>query len=117
MIATADSKVKSKIWEKINIERIIEDLIEGPVFPNKVRRRWPAIILAANRTAKVPGRIIFLIVSIKTINGIRIEGVPWGTKWANICWVWLIQPLSIKVTQRGNERARVIAICLDLVNT
>ena len=53
---------------------------EGPVFPNKVKRRCPAIILAASRTARVPGRIIFLTVSIRTINGIRAPGVPNGTK-------------------------------------
>lgn len=60
----------------------------GPVFPNNVINRWPAIILAANRIAKVPGRMIFLIVSITTIKGIRTGGVPWGTKWANM-WVEL----------------------------
>lgn len=50
--------------------------MEGPVFPSKVSRRCPAIIFAAKRTASVPGRIIFLIVSIKTIKGIRTKGVP-----------------------------------------
>ena len=35
-----------------------------------------AIILVANRTANVPGRIIFLIVSIHTINDIEIGSVP-----------------------------------------
>lgn len=52
----------------------------GPVFPRRVINKCPAIILAANRTAKVPGRITLLIVSIHTINGIRTAGVPWGTK-------------------------------------
>lgn len=46
------------------------------MFPINVRSKWPAIIFAVNRTAKVPGRIVFLIVSIQTINGMRIEGVP-----------------------------------------
>ena len=50
------------------------------MFPNKVNRRCPAIILAERRTAKVPGRIIFLMVSIITMKGIKTEGVPWGTK-------------------------------------
>lgn len=117
MIATADSRVSRRIWEKTRIDKRREDVIEGPVLPNKVNSKWPAIILAASRTAKVPGRIIFLIVSINTINGIRTDGVPCGTKWANICWVWLIHPLTIKVTHKGNERAKVIAMCLDLVNT
>lgn len=94
-----------------------DDVIVGPVLPSRVNSRWPAIILAANRTAKVPGRIMLLIVSINTMNGIRTGGVPWGTKWANMCCVWLIHPLTIRVTQRGRDNARVIAICLDLVNT
>lgn len=45
-----------------------------PVFPNKVISRCPAIMFADSRIAKVPGRIIFLIVSIHTINGIRTGG-------------------------------------------
>ena len=74
-------------------------------------------MFAANRTAKVPGRIIFLIVSISTINGIRIKGVPWGTKWANICWVWFNHPNIINVIQRGKDKDKVITIWLDLVKT
>lgn len=56
--------------DTINIER------ELPVLPKSVSKRWPAIILADNRTASVPGRIIFLIVSINTIKGINTGGVP-----------------------------------------
>jgi hypothetical protein len=37
-------------------------------------------MLAANRTAKAPGRIKFLNVSITTIKGINAAGVPKGTK-------------------------------------
>ena len=55
------------------------------MFPRRVRRRCPAIILAASRTARVPGRMTFLTVSIMTINGIRALWVPLGTKCANIC--------------------------------
>ena len=40
-------------------------------------------MLAANRTLKVRGRIKFLTISIKTINGTRGRGVPSGTKWAS----------------------------------
>lgn len=54
--------------------------IDGPVFPIKVINKCPAIMLAESRTANVPGRIIFLMVSIHTINGINTGGVPWGTK-------------------------------------
>lgn len=87
------------------------------MFPKSVRSKWPAIIFAASRTAKVPGRIIFLTVSIKTINGARVFGVPRGTKWANICLVWLNHPYTINETQKGSAKERVIAKCLVLVNT
>lgn len=63
---------------------MVNRFIEGPVFPKSVIRRWPAIILADRRIARVPGRIRFLIVSIKTINGIRTGGVPCGTRWASM---------------------------------
>lgn len=91
MIATADSKVSKRICVINSNDTIIVDK-DGPVFPNKVINKCPAIIFAANRTAKVPGRIIFLIVSIHTIKGISTGGVPWGTKWANIWFVWFNHP-------------------------
>lgn len=78
-MATADSKTKSKICTIIKILTKIVGIV-GPVFPSNVINKWPAIILAERRTAKVPGRIIFLIVSIQTINGIKTGGVPCGTK-------------------------------------
>lgn len=56
-------------------------LINNPEEPSRVKSKWPAIMLAVNRIAKVRGRIINLIDSIKTIKGIRIGGVPWGVKW------------------------------------
>lgn len=76
----------------INSKLIIINLIELPVLPKSVRRRWPAIIFAVRRIANVPGRITFLIVSMHTIKGISTGGVPWGTKCANICIVLLIHP-------------------------
>jgi hypothetical protein len=83
---------------------------EFPVLPNKVSKRCPAIIFAESRTAKVPGRITFLIVSIRTINGIRTDGVPCGTKWANICFVLLIHPNIINLSHKGSAKERVIVI-------
>jgi hypothetical protein len=41
-------------------------------------------MFAVSRTANVPGRMMFLIVSIQTINGIRGVGVPCGTKCSNM---------------------------------
>lgn len=66
--------------------------IFGPWLPRRVKRRCPAIILAANRIANVPGRIMLLMVSIHTMKDIRATGVPWGTRWANIWLVWFIHP-------------------------
>lgn len=113
---TADSRTKRAIWAPI--KKITRKWgRELPVFPNKVNNKWPAIIFAASRTAKVPGRITFLIVSIQTINGINTAGVPCGTKCANMCWVWLIHPYNIKDNQRGRARLKVKTKWLDLVNT
>lgn len=47
-----------------------------PVVPSRESSRCPAIILAVSRTANVMGRIIKLIDSIITMNGIRGAGVP-----------------------------------------
>jgi hypothetical protein len=64
------------------IKRIIKRKLEsiGPFEESSVINKCPAIIFAVNRTARVPGRIKFLIVSINTIKGIRIGGVPLGIK-------------------------------------
>ena len=51
-------------------------LIDGPLFPSRANNKCPAIIFAVRRTANVPGRIRLLIVSIITINGISMFGVP-----------------------------------------
>ena len=43
-----------------------DDDKNGPVFPSQVNNKRPAIIFTANCTVDIPGRIIFLIVSIYT---------------------------------------------------
>lgn len=88
---TADSRISNNICIIINTHNNLI-LIDGPVFPINVISKCPAIIFADNRTANVPGRIIFLIVSIHTINGISTAGVPWGTRCASMCVVLLIHP-------------------------
>ena len=85
------------------------------MFPSKVNSKCPAIILAESRTAKVPGRIMLLIVSINTIKGIKTGGVPCGTRWVNMCFVLLIHPKNIKLSQRGRAKERVNVIWLVLV--
>jgi len=60
--------------------RIIILLIDCPEDPKRDRSKWPAIIFAVRRIDRVNGRIINLIDSIITINGIKINGVPCGVK-------------------------------------
>lgn len=74
-----------KINTKDELKNVICDLMRDII-------KWPAVILAINRTAKVKGRIILLINSIKTMNIIRLNGVPLGIKWDNMFFVFLIQP-------------------------
>lgn len=114
MIATADSN-NSKIICVINRRLIIIKDKEFPEFPRRVKSRCPAIMLAVSRIAKVPGRIKLLIDSIQTIKGINTLGVPWGIKWANICWVWLNQPKIIKDNQSGKDNVNVKVKWLVLV--
>ena len=51
------------------------------IHTNEINK-WPATILAANRTERVIGRIKTLTNSITTISAINPNGVPKGTKWA-----------------------------------
>lgn len=90
-------------------------LIDGPLFPSSVSNRCPAIMFAVRRTASVPGRIRLLIVSITTINGISMVGVPCGTRCSNIWFVFLIHPNSINLTHSGRASVSVSVRCLVLV--
>lgn len=112
--ATATSNINNKINLIIKIIIIIIDTL-GPWEPNNVNNKWPATILAANRIDKVIGRIIFLTVSIITIIGIKNEGVPKGTRWANNLLYWKIIENNIVPNQIGKARTNVIDKCLVLV--
>ena len=80
---TAHSRV-ANIMSPDNKRTKIDREREGACPAIKANRRCPAIMLAANRTERVSGRIILLVISIKTIKGINTGGVPRGTKWASI---------------------------------
>jgi hypothetical protein len=112
--ATATSNINSKINLIIKIIITIIDTL-GPWEPNNVSNKWPATILAASRIDKVIGRIIFLTVSIITIIGIKNEGVPKGTRWANNLLYWKIIENNIVPNQIGKARTNVIDKCLVLV--
>lgn len=62
--------------------------------------------------ARVNGRIVLLILSINTINGINAIGVLWGTKWANISLLNLIHPNIIIPSHKGIANDNEIDICL-----
>lgn len=63
-------------------------------------------MFAVNRTAKAIGRIIFLVISIITINGIRTFGVPEGTRCLSVVLVNLIQKNTIIDIQIGSASDR-----------
>ena len=112
--ATATSNINNKINLIIKIIMIIIETL-GPWDPNSVNNKCPATILAASRIDKVKGRITFLTVSIITIIGIKNDGVPKGTKWANNLLYWKIIENNIVPNQIGNANTRVIDKCLVLV--
>jgi hypothetical protein len=83
MIATAASRIRRRICAVISTVSSV-CLIDGPLLPSKVSSRCPAIMFAVNRTASVPGRMTLLIVSMITMNGINMDGVPCGTRCSNM---------------------------------
>lgn len=95
----------------IKVRRII--LIFCPDDPNNDSRRWPATMLAVSRIERVIGRIINLINSIITINGIKIVGVFEGVRWVNMCLEKLIQPNNMILIHRINDRDIQNLIWLD----
>ena len=70
--------------------------------------KCPAIMLAVNRTHNVMGRIRFLVISIITMNGMRYEGVLWGTKWESIFFVIFNHPRKLTDNHIIMERGKVI---------
>lgn len=113
--ATAHSRSIRRDWEIIIIGNMIIILFIV-WFPNKVKRRWPAIIFAAKRTERVIGRIIFLTSSIMTIKGIKAGGVPIGTKWAKNEVKLFTKLKIIKLSHKGRAKVKVIARWLVAVN-
>lgn len=70
--------------------------------------RWPAVILAVNRTAKAIGWINKLIVSIIISIGVKGIGVPCGRKWARADFVLLRNPRITAPAQSGIAIPRFI---------
>lgn len=83
--------------------------------PNKDSNKWPAIMFADSRIANVKGRIINLIDSIITINGINIKGVPWGVKCEKRLFKKLIILYIIILIHIFKDSDRQNLICLVAV--
>lgn len=111
---TLNSNVNKIIWIiiKIIIINIIDEFV---VSLNNVNNKWPAIIFAVKRIDNVIGRIIFLVVSIKTIKGIKIIGVPWGIICANPRVIFFVHKNVIKLNHKGKENVKEKIKCLELV--
>lgn len=71
-ISTAASRIRRRICAVISTVNNVW-LVDGPLFPNRVSSKCPAVLFAVRRPASVPGRIRLLIVSMITINGISDE--------------------------------------------
>lgn len=70
-------------------------------------------MLAVNRIDKVIGRMISLINSINTINGIKIVGVFEGVRWVNMWLEKLSQPNNIILIHRISDKDMQNLIWLD----
>jgi len=97
MHATAISNIVNAVCEINKGKNLIKEFNPLPANLNK---RWPATMLAINRIARVIGRIKILIDSINTIKGIKITGVPLGTKWAKETPGEVTHPYATIPTQR-----------------
>lgn len=114
MVATAVSSTISNTCADNSIGNIILVTL-FPWFPINVINKWPAIMFAISRTERVIGRIMFLIVSIITMNIIKAGGVPNGTRWENIIMVELIHPYNIIANHIGKAILNVIKMWLVAV--
>jgi hypothetical protein len=56
-----------------------------------------------------------LIVSMITINGISMVGVPCGTRCSNMWLVFLIHPNNINLIHKGRAKVNVSVRCLVIV--
>lgn len=112
---TPNSNTNKALWKikefiKPNIPKVL-------ILAKSLIIRWPAIILAAKRTAKVNGRIKCLIVSIKTIKGAKYRGLPSGTRWAELCLKFLNHPIKKKESQSERPNPKVTTGWAVKVNT
>jgi len=110
IIATIVSSVRRIICIIRIVILIFTFIIFVVRFLIKVRIKCPAIIFAASRTDSVIGRILNLINSTHTMNGVIANGVPIGIRCAFSSLVLLKIGIIIDIIQMGNANLKVIAI-------
>jgi len=107
--ATAVSKIINIIKTKENKLKIII------LFLQRAIKICPAVIFAASRTERVIGRIIWLTVSIITINWDKARGVLKGTKCLKKWFIFLWNLKTIKHNQKGKANLNVNIIWAVIV--
>lgn len=102
---TANSKKES------NVNAINLILIKTINELNKINKMCPAVMLAANRTDNVTGRISWLTISINTINTHKNKGVDTGNKWIINLRILTVILKIIKANQTKSVKIKVNNIC------
>lgn len=92
-------------------------LVDSTNDPSRESSRCPATMFAVSRTHSVIGRIMFLTSSISTMKFIKVNGVPCGTMWDNMCLVLLIHPIIIILVQAIRAIGKFNEICEVVENT
>lgn len=87
------------------------------LFAHRAIKMWPAVMFADKRTDNVIGRIIWLALSIMTINWERAKGVLSGTRWLRKWFVLYVDLKIIKANQKGKAVHKVNIMWAEKVNT
>ena len=107
--ATANSRIRSTIRLKLVMLRIKIELLASAI------KICPAVMFAHNRTDRVIGRMIWLMVSIIVINWDRAKGVDRGTKWLKKWLVFFLTENRIILIHTGKAKLNLKSIWLVTV--
>jgi len=106
MQATALSRMVSTKG-RIRDEKMNIDCRFRMADPSRDISKCPAIRLAVNRTQRVTGRMMFLVISMITMKFINPVGVPWGSRWDSMCLGVFNQPYIIMASHTERARGRL----------
>jgi len=114
--ATADSRIVKTIGISIDIAVAVAP-ISIRAFPNSDINKCPAIMFAVSRTHRVIGRMILLVISIKTMKFIKAIGVPCGSKCVSMCLYFFVHPYELIVNHIKRDMGRVNVKCALMENS